>query len=107
MSTKYSLTSERLSRAVNFVAILHKQERVIIDITEVSHIGPGRYVTASSMMIQVLLTLLSNTTCKVEEARVGKNTIQCKISEMPYHLRLGTYSRVEAAHVTISYGAMY
>lgn len=103
MSAKYSLINDALSRTVNFVRILHKQKGVIIDITEVSNVGPGRYVTTSSMIIQESLTLLSNTTCKVEVARVGKSTAQYKISEIPHRLQLGTYSRIEATHVTISY----
>lgn len=62
MSAQCSLTNDAVSHAVNFVTILHKQKGVIIDITEVSNVGPGRYVTKSSMMIQETLTLLSNTT---------------------------------------------
>jgi hypothetical protein len=59
------------------------------------------------MIIQGSLTLLSNTTCKAEVVHVEKSTAQYKVSVRPHHLQLGTYSRIETAHVTISCEAMY
>lgn len=70
-----------LAGTINLVSILHKQERVIIEITEVPDIRSGRYVGTSTTMIQISLTLLSNTTCMVEAIRVEKSTAQRKVSE--------------------------